>query len=53
MTLIVLRGGERKERKKERKKETAKGWVLITRYVVKKEAGLTSFVDQSKKEWEL
>jgi hypothetical protein len=24
----------RKKRKKERKKETAKGWVLITRYVM-------------------
>jgi hypothetical protein len=40
-------------RRKKRKKETGKGWVLITRYVVMKEAGLTSFVDQSKKEWEL
>jgi hypothetical protein len=29
VTLLVLRGGERKERKKERKKERAKGWMGI------------------------
>jgi hypothetical protein len=33
------------EEKEERERERAKGWALITRFVVKKIAGLTSFVD--------